>query len=120
MNGSGSTITGLNSDDPMQVAMKSWVSRVKTLQSRLKDAHELTIPEFRFLEDVDWLDAVKDFDPAEDDSQARYAAKQLRDAAKGHFAMQLANALDEYLKANRDELPKELSNLHLYFEVFTS
>jgi DNA-directed RNA polymerase specialized sigma24 family protein len=109
-----------NLNNPMQVAMKSWVERAKTLQSRLKEVPEVCIPEFELLKDVDWLDSVKEFDLNENlqgDVWIRYAAAQLRDAAKGHFAMQLAQALDGYLKANNDELPKELTELKSYFEM---
>lgn len=109
-----------NLNNPMQAAMKSWVERAKTLQAQVKEVPEVCIPEFELLKDVDWLDAVKEFDLNEDFQGSNlwihYAAAQLREAAKGHFAMQLAQALDRYLKANNDELPTGLTELRSYFE----
>jgi RNA polymerase sigma factor (sigma-70 family) len=95
--------------------LKSWLDRVKKLKERLGQAPDQKIPEFQFLTDQDWLDAVRKTKQLETDSDFSQAFTALRSAAKNEFAAAVQNALGSYAQANNGQLPADFSQLKPYF-----
>jgi len=109
------TAAASNENDPAESAVKSWLDRVKKLKERLAQMPNQTIPEFQFLTDQDWLDAVKMPRQLETDSDFDKAFNALRSAAKSEFASTVQDALGSYAQANNGQLPAEFSQLKPYF-----
>ena len=104
-----------NENDPAESAVKSWLDRVKKLKERLAQMPNRTIPEFQFLTDQDWLDAVRKPKQLETDSDFDQAFAALRSAAKNEFAATVQDALGSYAQANNGQLPADFSQLKPYF-----
>jgi RNA polymerase sigma factor (sigma-70 family) len=101
--------------DPTAAEMKSWLERVKKLKERLAQTPEQKIPEFQFLTDQDWLDAVRKTKQLETDADFSQALSALRDSAKREFATIVQGALHNYAEGNNGQLPTDMSQLQPYF-----
>jgi len=101
--------------DPIQVAAKSWLAKVDVLKKWIEQRPEQQIPEFQYLLDYDWLDAVKT-----SNMMGEYAPMNvmggLREAAKRQFAHELSNALRRFVEGHNGDLPVNLSQLNAYFQ----
>jgi hypothetical protein len=91
-------------------ASSAKLAALKDVLSRLP---EQSIPELQFATDGDWYSAVDG--PLETTEDYRLALGKLRASAEKRFAGMAQPALDAYLKANRDEFPKDVSQLMPYF-----
>jgi RNA polymerase sigma factor (sigma-70 family) len=101
--------------DPTSAEMKSWLVRVKKLKDRLEQMPGNRIPEFQFLTDQDWLDAVRDVKDLQTDADYNKAMSALRDAAKRDFSNLVQAALSGYAQANNGALASSFSDLQPYF-----
>jgi hypothetical protein len=99
--------------DPAAVAAKTLTDKVNRLKQRLADTPGAKIPEMQFLTDEDWLKAANC--NLDTDLDYRKALASLRDIAEGKFAGMLHSALGEYLQANNQQFPTDLSQLQPYF-----
>ncbi len=104
-----------NENDPAESTVKSWLDRVKKLKGRLAQMPNQSIPEFQFLTDQDWLDAVRKPKQLESESDFSQAFNALRNAAKSEFAATVQDALGSYAQANNGQLPSDFSQLKPYF-----
>jgi RNA polymerase sigma factor (sigma-70 family) len=104
-----------NENDPAESTVKSWLDRVKKLKERLAQVPSQSIPEFQFLTDQDWLDAVRKPKQLETDADFTQAFSALRNAAKNEFAATVQDALTSYAQANNGQLPSDFSQLKPYF-----
>lgn len=102
--------------DPALGVAKSWVEKVNFLKKWVEETPEQQIPEFQYLLDYDWLDAVKNSNMMGDNASRNAAIFNLRDAAKRQFAHELGNALKRYVGEHDGVLPTDLSQLNTYFE----
>ncbi|HVS54433.1 MAG TPA: hypothetical protein VHD62_18900 [Opitutaceae bacterium] len=100
--------------DPGEVAR--WLERVKKLRQAFADRPAQKIPQLALLSDREWVELARtaDLDTGEGLARALSAA---RTAAKSRFSGLLFGALQEYLKANGNELPTDLTDLLSYFEA---
>jgi RNA polymerase sigma factor (sigma-70 family) len=99
--------------DPTLVAAKSWLEKVNLLKNWFEQRTEQRIPEFVYLQDYDWLDAVK-YSNMQGDAAPANAAPGLREAAKRQFGHELGNALRRYAAEHDGELPTDLSQSNPY------
>jgi RNA polymerase sigma factor (sigma-70 family) len=99
--------------DPIQIAAKSWLAKVDVLKKWIEERPEQQIPEFQYLWDYDWLDAVKTSNMMGDYAPGN-AAILLRQAAKRQFAHEMSNALRRYVEEHNGDLPADLSQLNTY------
>jgi len=102
-------------NDPTEAEMKSWMERVDTLKAKLGQMPGQRIPEFQFLTDQDWLDAVRNMRQLTTDGDFGQAFAALRTSAKNEFATSLQNALRNYSQAVNGQSPTDLSQLKPYF-----
>ncbi len=106
------------SNDPnIEASLKTWATRVAFLKQRLEQMPDKKIPEFQFLTDKDWFDAVKNTKRLETDDDVRQALSDLRKNVKNQFDQMLQQALRGYARANDGMLPTELSQLKPYFQT---
>ena len=101
--------------DPIQIAAKSWLAKVDVLKKWIAQRPEQKIPELQYLQDYDWLDAVKTSNMM-GDYAPRNAIGGLREAAKRQFAHELSNALRRFVEEHNGDLPGNLSQLNAYFQ----
>jgi RNA polymerase sigma factor (sigma-70 family) len=104
--------TNSGSDD---VTVASWLARVDQLRQAFKRSPDKSIPEIQLLTQQDWLDAAKD--KMETDDDVRRAMAHLRNTAEDVVAGLVQPALQQYLKANEDKFPTDLSQLQAYFKT---
>jgi hypothetical protein len=102
-------------NDPAESEMKSWLDRTKKLKQRLAQSPELSIPEFQFLQDQDWLDAVRKLPQLESEADYAKAIQSLKTEAKSAFATTLQDALSRYAHAYNGQAPADFSQLKLFF-----
>jgi RNA polymerase sigma factor (sigma-70 family) len=102
-------------NDPTAAEMKSWLDRVRKLKEKLAQMPERKIPEFQFLTEQDWLDAVKNAKQLETAADYDKALSALRGSAKQEFATMVQGALGSYAQANNGQLPTDMSQLQPYF-----
>ncbi len=103
------------SQDPAEMAMRSLVDRVKKLQEKLGQMPDQRIPEFQFLSDQDWFNAVKNIGQPETEADIAHALTALRTSAKDAFANMVQGALRGYAQANNGQSPADMSQLQPYF-----
>ncbi len=101
--------------DPIQNATKAWLAKVEILRKWSEQHPEHQIPEFQYLQDYDWLDAVKTSNMEGEHAPAN-AMPGLREAAKRQFAHNLKNALSRFVEEHNGDLPTDLSQLNSYFD----
>jgi hypothetical protein len=102
-------------NDPTESEMKSWLDRVDKLKAKLGQMPGQRIPEFQFLTDQDWLDAVRNTRQLTTETDFGQAFAALRNSAKSEFATTLQNALRNYSQAANGQPPTDLSQLKPYF-----
>lgn len=100
-------------DDPTAAAARALTDKVNRLKQRLADTPGAKIPEMQFLTDEDWLSAANR--SLDTDMDYRKALSSLRDIAEGKVANKLHTALNQYLQANNQQFPTDLSQLQPYF-----
>ena len=105
----------VNDNDQVVVAMKSWVDRVRKLKDRLDQSPGRRIPEFQFLTDQDWFNAIGKSGQLETDADFDHAMSSLRTAAKNQFADSTQEALRKYADANNGQTPANMAQLQPYF-----
>jgi RNA polymerase sigma factor (sigma-70 family) len=105
-----------HTDNPTQVAVKEWVNRVTQLKDRLRARPEAGIPELEYLEEEDWLAAVKERNLSTE-NEYRRALSTLRGAAESKVGSLINDALQKYLEANGKAFPTDLSQLREFFET---
>jgi hypothetical protein len=91
--------------------------RANQLKKRLEQMPDKRIPEFQFLTEKDWFDAVKNMPRLETDADFREALSQLRGGAKSGFDHVAQEALRAFTKANDGLLPADFSQLKPYFQT---
>lgn len=101
--------------DPIQMAAKSWLAKVDVLKKWITQRPEQQIPEFQYLLDYDWLDAVKASNMMGDYAPGN-AAISLRESAKRQFAHELSNALRRFVAEHDGDLPADLAQLNAYMQ----
>ncbi len=89
---------------------KALAARAIQLKQRLEQMTDKRIPEFQFLAEEDWLDAVKNGD-LDTDADYRKAFSELRSIAKRDFGNILRPALERYTQSHDGQLPNDLSEL---------
>jgi len=104
-----------------EVALKSWLNRVKEFKRLPERMPDKTIPELRLLTEEDWLELAKEpleADPKEvnldGDHVARLAFSAVRGKAKDKLVRVFSRALEGYAKANSGQLPTDTSQLKPY------
>jgi len=102
-------------NDPTASELSSWLSRVKKLRDKVDQSPSQRIPEFQFLTDQDWLDAVRKPKQLESDADFAEALSALRNSARSEFASSIRDAIGGYTQANNGQLPAEFSQLQPYF-----
>jgi len=100
-----------NLDPALQAAFKTWAARATLLKQRAEQMPDKKLPEFRFLTEKDWFDAVKDAPALESDADFRRAMSNLRNSSKSIFGRMLQQALRAYGGANDGQLPTDLAQL---------
>jgi RNA polymerase sigma factor (sigma-70 family) len=101
--------------DTSSLADKAWLDRIGRLRQRLEQTPEAQIPELKYLEEEDWLDAARGKLDTEDDYRAAFS--RLRASGENRFLHIAAEALKKYLETHHDQFPAELSQLSLYFDT---
>ncbi|HEY3856771.1 MAG TPA: hypothetical protein VGO67_20490 [Verrucomicrobiae bacterium] len=102
-------------NDQVVVAMKSWGDRVKKLKDKLDQAPARRIPEFQFLTDQDWFNAIGKSGQLETDADFDHALSSLKTAAKDQFADLTQAALRKYAEANNGQSPANMAQLQPYY-----
>jgi RNA polymerase sigma factor (sigma-70 family) len=72
-------------NDPMEVAIKAWLTKVNHLKQRLEQMPELKIPELQFVTEKDWLNAANSSSQLDTDADYRWDLRQLRDSGEDTF-----------------------------------
>ena len=109
--GDGGNVT----DPALKDAFEQLAARASQLRQQLEQMPEKKIPEFKFLTQKDWLDAVGEVEKPENDADFRQAMSNLRNRAKSDFGGMMQKALRQYAEANGDMLPSDISQLQSYF-----
>ncbi|MDB6026554.1 MAG: hypothetical protein JWM68_2777 [Verrucomicrobiales bacterium] len=104
---------GSGHNDPTEIAMRSWLKRVTLLKQRFEQWPGKKTPELSLLAEEDWLKETENRN-LETDEDCRQAMGKLRDHAKEKMAALVDKALEEYSKANNEQLPADLSQLKPY------
>ena len=104
-----------NANDPAESAVKASLAKVNLLKQRLEQTPGAKIPEFQFLTEEDWLNAVKDGLNTDEDYRQAFSA--LRNAAEQNFRPMIQSALRQYIQANNGQFPTDLSQLQSYFNL---
>jgi len=103
--------------DPDATEMKSWLERVKRLKEKTAQFPGLTIPEFQFLSDEDWLDTARKAKQMDSEADVRKALSSLRRAAKSAFGSVVEKAMTGYSQANNGQLPSGFADLKPYLST---
>jgi RNA polymerase sigma factor (sigma-70 family) len=99
-----------NPNDAVLAAAKVLADRVTLLRDRFDRWTGKQTPELQLLSDQDWFEeALKQ--PLETDEASRAAMGELRTRAKNRLAEVVQDALENFAKANNDQLPTDLSQL---------
>ena len=101
--------------DPASISAKALAARAIQLKQRLEQMPDKRIPEFQFLSEQDWLDAVKNGN-LDTEADYRNALSQLRSIAKQDFGAILRPALESYIQTHGGQLPNDLSELKLLMQ----
>jgi len=109
------TSSTAGTDPALEAAFQTWAARASQLKQRLEQMPDKRIPEFQFLKQQDWFDAVKNANKLETDDDFRQALRDLRSNAKNDFARILQQGLKAYTQASGGQLPTDLSQLKPYF-----
>jgi RNA polymerase sigma factor (sigma-70 family) len=91
-----------------------WLGRVRLLKRRVTDTPSAHLPEFRFLEEDDWLMAAKR--QLETDDDFRAAISDLQGRGEGNFLRIVERALRKFLDANNNQFPATVSALKPFLD----
>jgi RNA polymerase sigma factor (sigma-70 family) len=101
-----------DSSDPTMQYLLEAKSKVDKMAQYLEQMPDKKIPELQFLDNNDWLSAVKSA-KFETDADVRKALSQLRSIAKNNLPM--GRSLYSFVHANNGRLPTDMSQLKPYF-----
>lgn len=106
-------------NDPTAAAATSWLERVNQLKEYLEQHPDMKIPEFQFLPDQRWLNAVEAGglqmkDLKNPDDYFHGPIDFLRSQAENDFGLNIQIALRKYSDANDGRFPTDLSQLRPY------
>jgi len=102
-------------NDPAMAALRPLLDSAKKLEENLAQKPDRWLPEFQFLTDQDWFDAVGKAGKLETDADFDKAISALRIAAKNDFAAMTQTALRAYAQANNGQPPTDMPQLKPYF-----
>jgi RNA polymerase sigma factor (sigma-70 family) len=111
----GNSAPALSAEDAnLESAMQELTARFNRLKRVAAEHPELTIPEFGVLTEQDWYTAAQ---RTNSDSEATTSLffRNLRSQAKVRFALGLAEAMMNYVRANQGQLPTDPRELLSYF-----
>jgi RNA polymerase sigma factor (sigma-70 family) len=91
-----------------------WASRVIQLKQWLEEHPSEKIPEFQYLTDRDWLNAVEN--KQDSDEEYRSALRIARANAERPYQWTMFHALQQYAKDNNGQFPRDLSQLKPFFK----
>lgn len=116
----GSKNTGTGADgseerDSIEAEAKAWLSKVVKLRQWLAASPEHSIPELRFLANIDWVNVAKDANVSTTNG-LRAAFAQLRQTAKARLSDPFGRALRQFARANSNQVPNELFELLPYLQ----
>ena len=94
---------------------ESWVRRITLLKQRVEQTAAADIPELRFLEEDDWMEAARN--KLETDEDWQRAFSDVRARAEGRFLDKAGVALQKYLAANSNQFPAAVQQLKPFFET---
>jgi RNA polymerase sigma factor (sigma-70 family) len=100
-------------NDSTDATARQWLVKVNKLKQKLEQTPNARIPEFQFLTDQDWLNAVKG--NLNSDTDYRIAFSALRGEAQNKAASMLKQALTAYMKDNEQQFPADINQLQTYF-----
>ena len=100
--------------DSILVTATAWVAKAEKLRTWIDQHPEFKIPEFAYMNDLNWLSIVRGFTMEEPDALPM-SAYDLRQSAKAEFASKMINALRQFAAAHSGTLPNELAELGAYF-----
>jgi hypothetical protein len=104
-----------STNDPMTVDARSLLARVNQLKERLRQTPGAGIPEFQYLNTLDWLKAANHSLNTDDDY--REALSSLRDSSESQFISKaLEPALKQFQQANNQQFPTDINQLKPYFD----
>jgi RNA polymerase sigma factor (sigma-70 family) len=102
-------------NNPHYVELTEMQERVKKLRDILAQRPQARIPEFRFLGDNDYWEAVQ-HRPLDSEEDYLAALSNLRSRAEFSFVTGFLNpALTAYMQANNGQFPSDLTQLQPYF-----
>ena len=104
-------------NDPMEIAAKTWLTKVNLLKQRLEQTPNEQIPELRFATETDWLNAALGTPQLKTDADYRWDLHNLFSEVEGTFGEMAWNALRQYIQANNGQFPTDLSQLQPYFNT---
>ncbi len=104
--------TSAPSSEPVPAEL---AARIALLQQNLQQRPERQIPELRYADEKDWLEAAR-LATTESDIDVRKALSLLRTSAKLKFSRVFRPALRQYTEANNGDLPTDLSQLKPFFK----
>lgn len=102
-------------DDAYDARMRSLLQRVYQLKRQIDKTPEQNIPEFRFLDDSQWLEIAADYPEFKNSTDFGLAVRRLRHQAQYGFLNLLVSALDGYLQDMHGVLPRDVFQLAPYF-----
>jgi RNA polymerase sigma factor (sigma-70 family) len=106
-----------DANDPTEIALKSWLNRVKLLRQSFQQWPVKT-PELELLTEQDWLNTTAKHQ-LETEADIRESMSELRNTATEKFANLVKEALQQYAKSNNGQFPLALSELSPYLNLPT-
>jgi hypothetical protein len=99
----------------LEAQIATWLTAVVRAKELFAQHPEQAIPEMKLLVEKDWFDVTQGND-LDDPVRREVVLRTLRGAAKAHFSLQLAMALQSYVRANAGQLPSDVLALLPYFQ----
>jgi RNA polymerase sigma factor (sigma-70 family) len=103
-------------DTPFDATLQTLAARATQLQEGFKRMPHQTIPELQLLTPQDWLRVADNGKRLETEEDMRQAFSELRARAKAGLAVNLCNALQQFVENNNGMLPADLSQLRPYLD----
>ena len=107
-------------DDPVEIAARKWLKKVKLLKQHVEQTPNENIPELQFATEKNWLDAAVsgdfsgNFEPNTDD-EWRWDLRNLFQWVENDFGQMGRDALRKYIQSNNGQFPTDPSQLQQYF-----
>ncbi len=108
--------SGSATNDPRAALAQSWLAREDRLKQIVEQNPDKTIPEFKLLSDLDWLNAAVNA-KLDSEKDIRQTMADLRHRSENDVAAQMQTALSKYMKENHGQFPTDLSQLQSYFQT---